>query len=93
MSDADDVNHQAGIDDLVENAVVADAYPAHGLLTSQSGAAGRSRLVGQQINRGSNPVLFPARQPCDRLDRRAGDLDGVAAHSSPSAALTSSHGT
>lgn len=93
MSDANDVNHQTCIDDLVEDPVVADAYPVHGLLSCQSDTAGWPRLVGQQINRGSNPLLFGTRQLGDRLDRPAGDLDGVAAHASPSAALTSSQGT
>jgi len=62
MGDADDVNHQAIIDDLVEDPVVADADPVHGLLPCQSDTAGGPWLVGQQINRCSNPLLFGARQ-------------------------------
>ena len=93
MANTDHVNHQAGVDDLVQDAVIANAHPVHGLLTDQSDTARGPRLVGQQIYRCSNPVLFLAWQPCDRPDRPAGDLDGVAAHSSPSAALTSSQGT
>ena len=87
MSDADDVNHQAGIDDLVEDPVLADVYPVHGVLTGQSDTTRGPRLVGQQSYRGSNPLLFGARQPGDRLDRPGGDLDGVAPHASPSGEL------
>jgi len=93
MGDTVDVNHQARVDDLVEDPVVADAYPVHGLLPCQSDTAGWPRLISQQIDRGANPLLLGVRQPGDRPDRPAGDLDGVAAHSSPSAALTSSQGT
>ena len=93
MANTDHLDHQAGVDHLVQDPVVANAHSVHGLLTCDSDAARGPRLVGQQIYRGSNPVLLLARQPGDRLDRPAGDLDGVPAHSSPSAALTSSQGT
>ena len=93
MANTDHVDHQAGVGHLVQDPVVANAHAVHGLLTSESDAARGPRLVGQQIYRCSNPVLLPARQPGDRLDRPAGDPDGVPAHSSPSAALTSSQGT
>ena len=93
MSDTDDMNHQPGVADLVQDPVVADAHPVHGLLTCESDAAGGSWPIGQQIYRCSDPELFPARELGDRLDRPACDFDAIAAHSIPSAALTSSQGT
>ena len=93
MADTDHLYYQAGVDDLIQDPVVTDAHPVHGLLTCESDAARGPRLVGQQIYCCSNPVLLLARQPRDGLDCPAGDLDGVPAHSSPSAALTSSQGT
>ena len=93
MADTDHLDYQAGVDDLLQYPVVANAHPVHGLLTGEGDATGGPRLVGQQVYRCSNPELFLARQPGDRLDRPAGDLDGVPARSSPSAALTSSQGT
>ena len=32
MADSDHMDHKAGADDLVEDPVVADAHPVHGLL-------------------------------------------------------------
>ena len=71
MADTDDLDHQAVVDDLVEDSVVTDAYPVGGLLSYESDAARRSRLIGQKIYGGSNPLLFGRRQPGDRLDRLA----------------------
>ena len=93
MSDTDHQNHQAGVDDLIQDSIVTDAYSIHRLLTGERNAARGPWLVGQQIYCSSNPLLFFARQSSNRFDGPAGDLDGVSAHQSPSAALTSSQGT
>jgi hypothetical protein len=93
VTDADDVNHQTSVDDFVEDPVVTDPHPIHRVLPSQFGAAWRPRFACQEVDRGTDPLLFGAWESCDRFHRPSGYLDGVATHSSPSIAFTSSHGT
>lgn len=49
MADTDDLNHQAVVDDLVEDPIVADAHPVDGFLAYQGDAARWPRLIGQKI--------------------------------------------
>lgn len=93
MADTDDVDHEAGVEYLVKDPVVADPDSVHGLFSGQGNAAWRPGLVAQQVDSGADPLLFPERQRGDRLERSPCDFDGVATHPSPSAALTSSQGT
>jgi hypothetical protein len=93
VTDADDVNHQTSVDDFVEDPVVTDPHSIHRVLTSQFGAAWRPRFACQEVDRGTDQLLFGAWESCDRFHRPSGYLDGVATHSSPSIAFTSSHGT
>ena len=93
VADADNLNHNAGIEDLVQDPVVADPNPIHGFLARERYTARGPWFVGQKVDRCAHPLLFPARQLRDRLDSSPRDLDAIVAHASPSADLTSSQGT
>ena len=93
MTDPHNVNHQASIDDFVEDPVVTDTHSIHRILPGKLGATRRARFVRQEINRSPHSLLIGAWKLGNRLHRTAGDLDVVAAHSSPSIAFTSSQGT
>lgn len=93
MADSHDVNHQARIDDFIEDPVVANTHSIHRILPGKLGATRRARLIRQKINRSPHSLLFGSWKLGDRLDRTARNLDVVAAHSSPSIAFTSSQGT
>ena len=80
VTDPYHLNHPAGVDDLVQDPVVADAHPVNGILTGEGDAAGRPRVAGQQIQRRADPELLFARQPGDRLDRTAGHPHSVPVH-------------
>ena len=62
MADTDDQNQQAGIDDFVQDSIVADTDSVHGLLAGERNAARGTGLVGQQLYCCSNPLLFFAGQ-------------------------------
>lgn len=93
MTDTDYLDHQPGIENLIDDPVVANPNSIRGVLAGQSHTSRRPGLVSEQIDRSPDPLLFLAIQLRDRLDRASRDLNGVAVHASPSAALTSSQGT
>ena len=93
MADSHDVNHQASIDDFVEDPVIADTHSIHRILPGKLGATRGARFVREEINRSPHSLLFGSRKRGNQLHRTARDLDVVAAHSSPSIAFTSSQGT
>jgi hypothetical protein len=93
MAESHDENHQARIDDFVEDAVVADPHSIHRILPGKLGATRGARFVREEIDRSPHSLLFGSWKLGDRLHRTAGDLDVIAAHSSPSIAFTSSQGT
>ena len=93
MADTDYLDHQAVINDFIDDAVVTDSDPVYGVLVGESDAAWGTGLVGQQVHRCANAQLLSAWQARDRFHGSARDLDLVLAHPSPSAALTSSQGT
>ena len=50
MGDTDDVDHQTGVDDLVDDPIVADACPVRGLLAYQSDTTrGRGSSASRSI--------------------------------------------
>lgn len=93
VSYADDVDHETVIEDLVHDPVYPDTDPIGVLLAGDLGASRRSGVVGEEIDRGANALLFSTGQPSEGLGRPAGDFDPVAAQRRPKSALTSSHGT
>jgi len=93
MADSHDVNHQARIDDFVEDPVVANTHSIHRILPGKLGAARGARFIREEIDRSPHFLLFGSWKLGNRLHRTTGDLDVVAAHSSPSIAFTSSQGT
>jgi hypothetical protein len=93
MAYTNDLDHQPFVDDLVHDPVVTDPNPVGRVLARQRDTSRRPGFVGEEFNRCAYPLLFLTRQLRYRLDRSPRDLDGVASHASPSAALTSSHGT
>ena len=93
MPDPHDVDDEAAIEDLVDDPVVANAHPIGVVFARQLAARGWARIVGEEVDRGADPLLFPAWQRRERSDGSASDLDLVLAHARPSSAFTSSHGT
>src|SRR5262245_20929800 len=93
MSDPHDVDDEASIEDLVDDPVVADAHPVGVVFAGELAACGWVRIVGEEVDGGADPLLFPAWQRCERSDGSASDLDLVLAHVRPSSAFTSSQGT
>jgi hypothetical protein len=60
MADSDYLNHQAGVEHLIQDPQGADAHPVDRVLSSEGDAAGRPGFLSQQIDRRSNPLLvFP----------------------------------
>lgn len=93
MTDTDDVDDKAIVEDLVDNAVIADTHPVRTGFTRQRHTPGRSRILGQQVDRHLDTPLLPARKGSQRLDCSAGDVDAITLQSRPRSALTSSQGT
>ncbi len=93
MAETDNVHEETIVEDLVEDPVVPDADSVDRVLAGEFGATRRSGVLGQQVDRRSYPLLVLTRQLGQRLHRSTGDLNRVAAHSSPSIAFTSFHGT
>lgn len=93
MSDPDDVDYEPIVEDLVDDPIYPDAHSVSVVLTGQFGGSGRSGVVREEIDGGTNPLLFLTGQPGEGLDRPPGDLDAVATQWRPRSALTSSQGT
>lgn len=94
MSDADNLDEQDAVVDLMHNPVVANWDSVGFLFATQRDAARWSWSLGEQVNGGADPLLLRARQSGDRLDCTAGDLNLIrVAHARPRSALTSSQGT
>ncbi len=93
MADSDDLDDQSGVEHLVEDPVVADSNAVHRVLAGELGATRWAGLLCEQVDRSTHPLLIAAGRPGDGPDRPASHLDLVTAHSSPSIAFTSFHGT
>ena len=93
MSDPDDVDHEMTVKDLVDDPARSYAHPIGVILTREFRAPGRSRSIGQQIDRGAHPLLLVTGHPSEGFDGASGDLDSVATQRRPRSALTSSQDT
>jgi hypothetical protein len=61
VSDPHDVDHEAVIEDLVHDPIAADADPVGILLAGELAAPGWAGVVGEQVDRGTDPLLLAAR--------------------------------
>ena len=94
MSDADILDHEAVVENLVDDAEVAYSNPVGVGFTDHGDAARGPRVVGQQVDRGTDSLLVSSLQRGQGPLGTAGDLDVISpCHVSPSSALTSSQGT
>jgi hypothetical protein len=93
MADADDLDDEVLVEDLVHHPVAADTDAIRTILTGEGNASGRPRISGQQVDGGSDSLLLLARETRKDLDSASSDLNSVGAQRSPSSALTSSQGT
>jgi hypothetical protein len=93
MTDPHDLDHEPVVEHLIDDPVVAHSHSIGVRLAGQRHAPRRPRVLGQQIDRGANPLLLLPRERGESLDRPASDLDPVGGHTRPRSALTSSQGT
>ncbi len=93
MANADDQHDKPVVLNLVDDPIVTYAHPIHAVLPLEGDAHRRSRFVCEELNRSPDPLLLAPGELSKRLDGSSGDLDLVAAHTSPKSAFTSSQGT
>lgn len=93
MADADDLDDESVFEHLVDDPVVADSYAVGVSFAGHGHASRRSRVVGEKIDRGADPLLFAPGERGQSFDGTARDVDVVRRHTRPRSALTSSQGT
>ena len=94
VPDAHDVNDEYVVENFIEHSVVTHANAIHTVLTCHRDARRRPRILGEQLNSGTDSLLVTALKRGQRLRGASSDTDLVAiAHARPSSALTCSHGT
>ena len=49
MADSDDLDHEAGVDDFIEDPVGTDAHPVHAVLSHKRDTAWGSGIVGEEV--------------------------------------------
>lgn len=77
VTDAIDANDTNLVGDLIHHPVVANPNPPIVSRTSQFAAAGRTRVAGQTLNRGDQPVVDIGRETAERFFRRAFQEDTI----------------
>jgi len=89
----DHLDNQSIIEDLVDDAVVANPDAVDAPFALGLRRARWSGLLGQEVDGGPDPLLLTSGKACERADGPAGNLDPIAAHARPRSAFTSSQGT
>jgi hypothetical protein len=80
MTDADQLNDQAVVEHVVHNSVVPHPDSVGVNLSAQGEASGRTRLVAQKIDGGSNSLLLAPAEGCQSPQASSGDLNPIEAH-------------
>ena len=93
MSDPDDLDDEAVVEDLVHDAIVADPYPVRMRVADNADRPWGAGLLGQQVDGSSDALLLLPRKTEQDLDRSPRDLDPIDGHRKPRSAFTSSQGT
>ncbi len=93
MSDSDDENDQAVVDDLVEDAVVANPHSVHMRLADEANCPGRAGLLGEEVDGSADALLLTSRKGGQDPESSPRDLDAIDRHRKPRSAFTSSQGT
>ena len=69
MADANDLNHQAVVQDLIDDSVVTHPDPVGAAFACHGDTARRPRIVCQQVYGGPDALPFSARQGTESLHR------------------------
>lgn len=93
MTDPNNLDHQPIVEDLVDDPIVTNLYAIRPAFTGELGRSWRSGRRGEQVDGGTDPLLFLARKGRKESDRPTSQLDAECAHVRPRSALTSSQGT
>jgi hypothetical protein len=78
MTAPHDVDYQPVGEHVIDDAVVTDPHPVGPCFTGEGDTAWWPGVIGEQVDRGSHPLLLLARKRGEGFDCTPGDLDPVA---------------
>ena len=93
MSNPDDLDDEAVVEDLVDDAIVADLHPVRVRLADKADRPWGTWLLGQQVDGSSDALLLLSRKTGQDLERSPRNSYAVDGQSRPKSAFTSSQGT
>jgi hypothetical protein len=93
MSDPDDLDDEAVVEYLVDDAVVAHSHAVRTRLADNANRPWWTGPLGQQVDGSSDALLLLSRKTGQDLERSPRNLDPIDSHRKPRSAFTSSQGT